>query len=100
MDSEENKWSLLYAFSDQSSSFCLGFEAGQIDYRLEHTAECEFEATVHADNVEVFERMAKARGFAVSFAETVPSADEWRQAAFKRLGNIKAKANRHGLRVI
>lgn len=59
----------IFSFPDQSPSFVNGFEAGLVWAEVER-GKAVIKRTVHAQNEEVFRRMAKARGYAISFDET------------------------------
>ena len=61
----EPGWELVLAFPDQSSSFCYGFEAGQIWERMK--AGERIEQTVNDENREMYVRMAQAKGWRAEF---------------------------------
>ena len=67
--------SLFFAFPDQSQSFCLGFEAGQLWQRMqggEPVIDCGFlEAfPLRTDNLELVARMAAAGAYSIETAST------------------------------
>jgi hypothetical protein len=71
--------SLLVSFPDQSETFVLGFEAGQIWADLERRGRAD--RTVHVKNQEVIRRMARAQGYNVEFT---PHNEDWCMAQFSR----------------
>jgi hypothetical protein len=74
-----DEYGLLVAFPDESETFVLGFEAGQIWADLEVFAMDD--RTVHVKNQEVIRRMARARGYSVEFT---PHDVDWCVAKFSR----------------
>lgn len=71
---------LLVSFPDQSETFVLGFEAGQIWAQLE--AGRLDEVTMHTKNQEIVLRMAIHHGLAAGIVPTVDK--EWSVAFFSR----------------
>jgi hypothetical protein len=73
-----NEYSLLVAFPDQSETFVLGFEAGQL---FESMKFGPADLTMHAANEEVFRRIARHYGYDVEFEAL---GDGWSNAKFTR----------------
>lgn len=74
-EEQNNEMSLLFAFPDQSESFVLGFEAGQIwqemdgEGRLEIDRGMEAGIPVHDANLVVIQRMAAAGNYKLETGE-------------------------------
>lgn len=69
MSDDDSDWGLMVAFTDDSPSFVNGFEAGII-WALLEAGQASIERTVHAENREVIERMARRMGYSCEFVET------------------------------
>jgi hypothetical protein len=84
MDRDNTTYGLIVSFPDQSESFVLGFEAGEIWSLL--TAEVDKEVRlVHSENKEVIKRMCKALNYKVEFEGfDDPKFEEWCEARFAR----------------
>lgn len=65
-DHSEEVYGLLVSFPDQSESFVLGFEAGQVFQRMQD-GEQEIALTGHGVNLEVFNRTAAAMGYTMTW---------------------------------
>lgn len=79
-------FSLIFSFPDDSESFVLGFEAGQIYNRMVD-GEAEIDRTdipVHTANRECFDRMARAMGYVGRF-EPIPELSDWMEGTFTKL---------------
>ena len=64
MSDNKTDYSCIVPFPDQSKSFVHGFEAGMIwQCMLDGEREISPDVAVHADNEEVFRRMASAQGY-------------------------------------
>lgn len=80
MDTLDEEMSLVFGFPDQSESFVLGFEAGQIWQQIDDIGELEINRgfgegfPVHASNLTVIQRMAAARNYRL---EIGVAADGW-----------------------
>ena len=81
---DANEFRCLVPFPDQSDSFVLGFEAGMIWERMVK-GEAKIggldEIATHAQNKEVFERMAAAQGYDLKVSD---AADGWIIAEFSK----------------
>lgn len=73
VDFDAENYDLLISFPDQSESFVLGFEAGQVYNRMQ-LGEQEIELTAHTANVEVFSRLAMAMKYELKF-DAIPIPD-------------------------
>lgn len=75
---QEESFGLLVSFPDQSESFTLGFEAGQIWQQMSEKVEIDrgidTGIPIHADNLTVIQRMAHAAHFEL---EIGVEADGW-----------------------
>jgi hypothetical protein len=80
-----DNYSLLVAFPDQSETFVLGFEAGQLFEAMKYGPA---DLTMHTANEEVFRRIARHHGYDVDFERL---GDGWSNASFAR-GKPKLKA--------
>jgi hypothetical protein len=80
--SENAEYGLLVSFPDQSKTFVLGFEAGQIWEMLFHNT-MESNRTIHSENREVVTRMCAATGWRCSFYP-VSDDDSWWVAEFEK----------------
>lgn len=75
-----SEMSILVSFPDQSESFVLGFEAGQIWQEIDGEGKPEIDRgmdegiPIHAANIEVIRRMASARNYQVQCGQEV---DGW-----------------------
>lgn len=80
MNTDGTEMGLLVAFPDQSESFVLGFEAGQIWQEIEGEGKREIDRgmgeglPVHAKNLTVIQRIAAARNYRL---ETGQAVDGW-----------------------
>lgn len=64
-------------------AFVLGVEFGRVTAALEGRA--EHEATIHAENQEVFRRWAEALSYDLEMRSTEPPTEGWAVAKFRRL---------------
>lgn len=92
---DENEMSLLVSFPDQSESFVLGFEAGQIWQEIEGEGKLVIDRgfseglPVHTDNITVIQNMARARGYEI---QTKPSGTEgWTGIRLSFVGTGRTK---------
>ena len=93
-DTDTADYRLIVSFPDQSASFVHGYEAGQIGYRMQFTAEQSIEETVHSANAEVLTMMGIAYGWEMNFEDTEPPVEGWSIVKMSRL------PVRHGLVVV
>lgn len=87
MDQNDDKtadYRCIVPFPDESASFVHGFEAGMIWGRMEH-AEAFIDGTFHTENLEVYRRMAGARGYDIETKST--EFPEWTEVKFSKRRN-------------
>lgn len=77
---EEQEAVLLFPFIDQSETFVLGFEAGQLYDELK-TGKPIKQRTIHTSNVQQIRIMAEAMGYAGFFEDT--GIEGWSYATLK-----------------
>lgn len=68
--SEDTDYGMLVAFTDESDSFVLGFETGQV-WEAMARSDPFIERTVHAVNGEVLSRMARAQGYELTLEDAM-----------------------------
>lgn len=87
---DDVQYGLVVAFPDESASFVHGFEAGQI-WQLMSIGSMEIGQTVHVENLEVINRMARSAGYELTDQhETGPAdanvaIDGWLKIVLKKL---------------
>lgn len=77
----EGEWGLIVAFPDESAPFVHGFEAGQI-WEAMTRSDPTIERCVHTANKEVIERMARQKGYSITWVPT--SLEEWTDVKLKK----------------
>lgn len=78
----ESNYDLLVSFPDQSETFVLGFEAGQLWETLKAgSGEMMYGLTMHTANEEAFTRIGRHYGCTVEFKRLEGG---WSDATFKR----------------
>lgn len=93
--SDENGYSLVIRFPDQSASFAHGFEAGALDARLRDAARIGAEALdtatgfpIHSANEDLVIALAKRHGFTAIISpctdETGADYAEWTNVRFEK----------------
>lgn len=65
----DSTWNIMVAFPDESASFTNGFEAGII-WALVEAGQQTIERTVHAENTEVLQRIARRMGYEIEITES------------------------------
>lgn len=89
---------LLVAFPDQSESFALGFEVGQLWQMMSSGQFSIVERVTHANNREVIRRVADHLGFSVTM---IPSDVEgWDCTRLCKVRPERERPNPYGLRVV
>ncbi len=87
-----NEMSMLVAFPDQSESFVLGFEAGQLWQEMDGDGKPEINRgmsegfPIHTDNLTVIQRMAATRNYRLEVGQ---EADGWTPVRLTYQGNAK-----------
>jgi hypothetical protein len=98
IDNEET-WTPVVAFPDQSPNFVYGFEAGQIWSAMQilKVVDTHLSFTTNRENREVIQRMAVHLGYEVEVGEI---ADGWDETILTNVSPEREKPNPHGLRVV
>ena len=92
---QDNEMGLLVSFPDQSESFALGFEAGQIWQEMDGKGKLVIDRgydegiPVHSDNITVIQNMARVRGYEIKTKRT--GLGEWTGVQLTYVGTGKAK---------
>lgn len=95
MTDEPLKMEMVFAFDDQSESFVLGFELGEIWRQIDGEGCLEFDRgiedgfPVHTVNIETLRRMCLARGYNLETKAT--DVEGWTSARLKYVGTGNAK---------
>lgn len=80
------EWSLVLKFTDGSTSFVNGFEAGMIWERMQSADKRDInktiDMTVHEENRELYERMAAKLGW--SFHTRPTTVEGWMEMKLRR----------------
>lgn len=83
----KEEYGLLVSFPDQSETFVLGFEAGQLFEALKFGQNDDL--TMHSANEEMFRRIARHYGYTVEFEAAI---EGWSVAKFKRSAHPKLRS--------
>lgn len=83
----DNEYGLLVSFPDQSETFVLGFEAGQLWEVLKSgSGEMAYSLTMHTANEEVFTRIGRHYGCTAEFKRLDGG---WSEATLRRSSKPK-----------
>lgn len=94
-EQSESEMTLLVSFPDQSESFVLGFEAGQIWQEMDGEGKFLIDRgynegiPIHSDNMTVIQNMARVRGYELKTKRT--GLGEWTGIQLTYVGTGKAK---------
>jgi hypothetical protein len=80
----DTTYGLVLRFPDQSESFALGFEAGEIYRRMKEEQPAELVACLHTKNTELYIDMAKLHGY--HFKVVATDVEGWSDFTFTKAG--------------